>query len=343
MKKSILQQLKDCFIDQMAPTITYMVGVFLVVSFYALSTKEEIEILYPVALALMTYLVYFLQAFLRFLSFQKKLNSMAEYQDVEIKTHTVTEAIVKDKIFSIHSKYSNQVYEMELRHQEESRFLSSWIHNMKTPVSVTNLLLQRYQLGQLTKEELLQGLTEENEKLNGQLDMVLNIFRLNEFEKDYLPTKVNLAESLNSIINQNQKQFIYNRIFPKVIKPEQDLYVLSDAKWNNLVLTQLISNAIKYSKATDMKQAGKIEFTLEQIEDQVLLTIKDYGMGIPEYDLPRIFEPFFTGENGRSIKGASGIGLYFCKEVTRMLGHKLEITSKVGEGTSVILTYLTKL
>ncbi len=343
MRKSILKQLKDCLLDQMAPTITYMIGVFLVVSFYALSTTESIELLYPIILALVVYLVYFLITFLRFHSFQKHLHAMAEHQDIEVKVHSISEALVKEKIFSIHSKYANQIHQMEMKNQENSRFISTWVHNMKTPISVTNLILQRYQLNQLGKEELLHGLEEENEKLNGQLDMVLNIFRMSEFEKDYLPTQVNLTESINQIINQHQKQFIYNRIFPRVSKPDKDIYILSDAKWNNLVISQIISNGIKYSKPSEGMEAGKLEFTLQQREDKVALIIKDYGMGIPEYDLPRIYEPFFTGDNGRSTKGASGIGLYFCKEVLRMLGHELTITSKVGEGTTVTITYLAKL
>ncbi len=343
MKKSILQQLKACFLDQLAPTITYMIGVFLVASFYALSTDGDIEITYPLILALVIYLIYFTVTFLRYLSFKKALHSMTEHQDVEVRTHTVTEALVRDHIFHLHHDYATKIHEMEMKNQKEARFLSTWLHNMKTPVAVTSLILQRYQLGQLTEEEFLSGLIEENGKLNGQQDMVLDIFRMNEFEKDYLPTQVNLTEALNQLINQNQKQFIYSRIYPKVQKPNQDLYVLSDAKWNNLVIGQLISNGIKYSRPMEGEEAGKIEFTLKQEKDRVILMIQDYGKGIPEYDLPRIYEPFFTGDNGRSTKGASGIGLYFCKEVCRMLGHELNITSKTGEGTTVTLTYLAKL
>ncbi len=343
MRKNILQQLKACFLDQMTPTITYLIGVFLVVSFYAISTDRSIEIIYPLTLAVVVYLIYFLIAFIRFMSFCKALNAMAEHQDVDVVTHSVCEAMVKQKIYQIHSQYSSQIHKMEMKSQEESRFLSTWVHNMKTPVSVNNLILQRYQLNQISREELILGFSEENEKLNRQLDMVLNLFRVNEFEKDYLPAPVNLTESLNRIINQNQKQFIYNRVFPKMNQPDRDLIVLSDAKWNNLVISQLISNGIKYSKPLEGEEAGKMEFTMEQKEGKVTLVIRDFGKGIPEYDLPRVYEPFFTGDNGRNTKGASGIGLYFCKEVCRMLGHELNITSIVGEGTTVTLTYLAKL
>ena len=119
--------------------------------------------------------------------------------------------------------------------------------------------------------------------------------------------------------------------------------VLSDAKWNNLVLQQIISNGIKYSKPEEGQESKTMDFTLKQVEDKVILTIQDYGKGIPEYDMPSIFEPFFTGDNGRNTKGSSGIGLYFCKEVCTMLGHELNVESYVGLGTTVTLTYLAKL
>lgn len=343
MTKLLLRNLGNCFKDQMLPTITYVVGVLLVVSFYALSSKEEIEYLYPLTLALVVYVIYFLIAFLRFLSFQKALQALSEHQDVEVKTSSYTEKQVKQRMFQVHSTYSQKIHDMEMRNKEEVRFLSTWVHNMKTPVSVTNLILQRFNLGKMSKEELLTGLMEENEKLNGQLDMVLNLLRMNEFVKDYLPEQVNLTKSLNEVINQNQKLFIYNRIYPKVEKPEADVYVLSDAKWNNLVLQQIIANGVKYARSENPEETKNMDFSMVRKKDKVVLTIRDYGKGIPEYDLPRVFEPFFTGENGRTTKGASGIGLYFCKEVCKMLGHELAIASEVGKGTTVTITYLAKL
>ena len=343
MRKSFLINLKHCFMDQLAPTITYFLGVLLVFSFYELSSTKPVEILYPLSLALVVYLVYFIIALLKYIRFQNELIAMAEHQDVDVRTHSNMEESIKEQIFHIHSKYSGQIHEMEMKNQKESRFMSTWIHNMKTPVSVNNLIMQRHQLGQITTEELMIGMQQENGKLNDQLDMVLNMLRMKEFVKDYQPTTVNLSKCLLEVINGCQKQFIYSRIFPMVEKQERDFMVLSDAKWNNLVLQQIISNGIKYSKPEEGQESKTMDFTLKQVEDKVILTIQDYGKGIPEYDMPSIFEPFFTGDNGRNTKGSSGIGLYFCKEVCTMLGHELNVESYVGLGTTVTLTYLAKL
>lgn len=68
------------------------------------------------------------------------------------------------------------------------------------------------------------------------------------------------------------------------------------------------------------------------------MIVRDTGMGIRSEDLPRIFEKGFTGYNGRMDKKASGLGLYLCKGVCDKLGHQIDVVSKEGEGTQVILT-----
>lgn len=74
----------------------------------------------------------------------------------------------------------------------------------------------------------------------------------------------------------------------------------------------------------------------------MVLTIADQGPGIPPEDLPRVFEPFFTGENGRRFGGATGIGLYLVRRIVDELEHEIAMESAPGAGTTVRLTYLTK-
>ena len=154
--------------------------------------------------------------------------------------------------------------------------------------------------------------------------------------------------------------------------------ILSDRKWNRHMVEQILSNAVKYSypgkeiegstqeetqgeiqkgtrknieeemgqKITDeiaeesSNRAKNVYITITSEKQKVILTIKDEGIGIPSYDMKRIFEPFFTGENGRKQKNASGIGLYFCKEISEMLGCMLQVDSEENKGTTVTITYL---
>jgi signal transduction histidine kinase len=132
-----------------------------------------------------------------------------------------------------------------------------------------------------------------------------------------------------------------NHIYPRFVSVQKPVYVLTDRKWHGMLLDQIISNAIKYSAAK--KTEGYVYFDISQKPDAVELTITDSGIGIPEYDMERIFEPFFTGENGRQTGNSSGIGLYLCRRICDKLGHVLSIESVRGKKTEVKIRYLSKL
>ena len=103
---------------------------------------------------------------------------------------------------------------------------------------------------------------------------------------------------------------------------------MTDEKWLQFVLEQLIGNALKYTPA------GSVTIRLEA---PATLVIEDTGIGIAPEDLPRIFERGFTGCNGRADKKASGLGLYLCARVCKNLGHTIRAESTPGKGTRVYL------
>jgi len=83
----------------------------------------------------------------------------------------------------------------------------------------------------------------------------------------------------------------------------------------------------------------KIVISAIEKDDYVQLAICDEGIGIPASDLSRVTKAFFTGENGRKTGESTGMGLYLAKEICEKLGHELVITSEVGKGTIVTVTF----
>ena len=108
--------------------------------------------------------------------------------------------------------------------------------------------------------------------------------------------------------------------------------MLTDEKWLGFCVEQILSNAVKYTP-----QGGSVSI----FEQGNSLVVQDNGIGISPWDLPRIFEKGFTGENGRLDKRASGIGLYLTKQVLQRLGHGIDIDSRQGFGTRVSLHFYT--
>lgn len=223
-------------------------------------------------------------------------------------------------------------------HQQQLEFINLWVHQMKTPISAIHLIMQRSNPASAAERERWNEIEGELDKLNHGLDLSLSMARLSDFSVDYLVQPVDLLSMLRELINEHKKTWIRYHIFPRIEAAEQEWLVYTDPKWNRFILEQIIYNAIKYT--SQVKPQSDLMISLQRDEKWIRLEVKDQGPGIPSQDLPRLFEPFFTGENGRQFASATGMGLYLVKKVTEELGHTIEVTSEVGEGSIFTIKYM---
>lgn len=200
-------------------------------------------------------------------------------------------------------------------------YYSMWVHQIKTPIAAMNFLLDNEEVDQ-------KNLQQELFKIERYVEMVLTYIRLDSTSSDYVITKINLDEVVKDSVKKYATIFINKKI--KLNFVSHETMVISDKKWLSFAIEQILGNSVKYSNT-----GGKI--TIETCENKLI--VEDNGMGIKEEDLPRIFEKGFTGFNGRYEKKSSGLGLYLCKKTLDKLGHHIEISSKVGEGTRVEITF----
>lgn len=116
-----------------------------------------------------------------------------------------------------------------------------------------------------------------------------------------------------------------------------EIQVNTDSKWIVFILNQILQNCSKYRKTeSDLE----IEIFAKQGKEQVILYVKDNGIGIKKGEISRVFEKGFTGTNGRLLnKKSTGIGLYLCKKLCDKLGMALELNSEQEEGTEVRLVF----
>jgi signal transduction histidine kinase len=263
---------------------------------------------------------------------------MIRVYDYQEEFNTEINKKVYESMKRLHADYLDKLNASETIRKNERRFLSLWIHNIKTPVTVTDLLIQRLERGELEQTAGIQAMKEENKKLLSKLDTVLNVTRLEDFAKDYVPEQIDLITELHTILHKNKSLFNYNHVQPKIETDLKEAIILSDKKWNELMADQIISNAVKYSKKEE-GASKNVYFKVAVEGKNIILTIRDEGIGIPKHYITKICEPFFTGDGGRNGYQSSGIGLYFCSEVCKKLGHTLKISSQVGEGTEVMITY----
>ena len=200
-------------------------------------------------------------------------------------------------------------------------YYSMWVHQIKTPIAAMNFLLDNEEVDQkILQQELF--------KIERYVEMVLTYIRLDSTSSDYVITKINLDEVVKDSVKKYATIFINKKI--KLNYVSHETMVISDKKWLSFAFEQILGNSVKYTSTGG-------EITIETCENKLI--IEDNGMGIKEEDLPRIFEKGFTGFNGRYEKKSSGLGLYLCKKTLDKLGHHVEISSKVGEGTRIEIIF----
>jgi signal transduction histidine kinase len=340
-----------CYLkDRLAFILGYIVNSLLLVLFFNLILRSRgeshLEIAYPLLISGFILIAILTVQWLHFYPYQKQLLEMDTKPEFKTTVKTVEQSLHYNVLARQYQHYMNQLMEQQKNDRFFRRFLSQWVHHLKTPVSVIDLILQKYQdtanLGESETmdkwTQLISDIGQENSRILDGLDQVLSFIRLEKFAEDYSPAKTDLLEDLNQVIHQRKNQFILHHVFPKVICDFQKVYVLTDSKWNRILLEQLLSNAIKYSAVEN--DAKNVFINIRDDGRHIWLTIADQGMGIPPYDLPRVFDPFFTGENGRKVKSSSGIGLYLCKQISQQLGQTLELESDLVSGTKATIGYL---
>lgn len=346
-KKVLVNFLKD----KLSFTVGYFLSTILILFYgYLISTKSDV--IYPLIISTIIYVFIIFNEWIKYYRFNRSFNEGIENRYFNLNPKTNEQKEIAKAIFKIHENYTNKISTIYAQNADNKYFLSQWIHNIKTPTSIIDLVVQKASkeiksndedrtINQTDILKLFFDIREENNKVKSGLDQILNISRLNDFSKDYDPQDVDLVLLLKEVINSKKNQFIYNNVFPKIEFNYEKILIVTDKKWNKFMLEQIISNSIKYSGNNKLKKY--VYFNIYLYNKEVKLTIRDEGIGIPGYDIKRVFEPFFTGENGRKVSGATGIGLYICKLISKKLNHNITIDSKINKGTIFSITYPSKI
>jgi OmpR family two-component system sensor histidine kinase YxdK len=327
------------FLREHSPLILiHIVQLFLVLMIYWLDGyRNVLTALYSVFLGLIILTGYLIYRYITHQSLYKRLTDPLETLDESIQGggYSPLSEALDDLLQVQYQHYLQQLKLGEKTRNDHLTFINQWVHQMKTPLSVIRLMMEE------GDDPRSASLLEETARLEKGLDTVLNAARLEVFDRDFRVESVSLRVIAENVIHENKRLFIGSKVYPELtIQP--NLVVETDAKWLSFMIDQIITNAIKYS--ADSNQKVTIASTIRGKE--AVLEIRDHGIGIPQSDRKRVFQPFFTGDNGRLYRESTGMGLYFVQEISKRLGHRIELESEVGSGTAIRLifsSYLTKM
>jgi signal transduction histidine kinase len=243
----------------------------------------------------------------------------------------------KDELYVLSENINNLLSRIENAIDREKQFTSDASHELRTPLAVikgTMEVLIRKPRNQQEYEEKIQFCISEVNRLNHMVDQLLLLAR---FENQ----KQNVKQEtiyLNALILDNLTRFSEKSENKKLkIKAEftEDYYLISDNYLVSIIISNLISNAIKYSNPN-----GEIAIKLGKKNDEITFSITDYGVGIAKNDLDKIFNSFYRSDvsNHPEIKG-TGLGLSIVKRLCDLLKLEIAVESKLNQGTAFILSF----
>lgn len=297
-------------------------GIF-ALSFYLYRLPLK-AVLYPAALCAMLGTGLLVADFLRVRRLHARLCTAKRLTAAMLDTLPEPDGIVsadyRDLVFLTRQELIAAEAEASARYRDMMDYYTAWVHQIKTPIASMRLKLEG--LDSAASREMSSDLF----RIEQYVEMVLAFLRLDSESGDYVFAEQELDGIIKSAVRRFSSEFIMRRLSLRY--EPVCLRVVTDEKWLEFVIEQLLSNALKYTRS------GSISIYLRE---PAALCIEDTGIGIAASDLPRVFEKGYTGYNGRSDKRASGIGLYLCRQVCGRLGIGISISSEEDVGTTVCL------
>lgn len=238
------------------------------------------------------------------------------------------------------SRLQEQQTRERLISQMKSEFISIAAHQLRTPLSAVKWTLKMLgdgDMGELSPEqkEFLARGYQVNERMIQLVGDLLNVARIEEGRFGYRFEPTDFGNYLSQYLDRYHFQAESKNIKLIYEKPSWTPPKLTiDAAKMDLVLQNLLDNAMKYSKP-----GGTVSVNVRLIPDHIEVTIADSGVGIPRHQMHRLFTKFFRGDNVvRMQTEGSGLGLFIVKNIVKNHGGDIRAESEEGKGTKMIFT-----
>lgn len=234
---------------------------------------------------------------------------------------------------------SQRVLEQERRQARNNMEFASMVsHELRTPLNIISLssnLLQQYgnRWAKHKKQEYFNRIQRGVETISLLVDEVSIIGKASAQKLKFAPTKLDLQQFCQVLLedlqlaNGGQRRINFSIL--------GDLRAFLDKSILQLVLTNLLENALKYSP-----QGQAVDFVVTASPEQITFKIRDSGIGISQRDLQKLFEPFYRGENVGQLPG-NGLGLAVVKKLVQLHGGEITVNSQIKMGTEFIVSLPT--
>jgi len=239
-----------------------------------------------------------------------------------------------DELAELAETFNSMLDRLEKAFKKQEQFVSDASHELRTPISIIkgyiNILDRWGKEDKEIKEEAVESIKSEIQSMNDLIESLLFLARgdLAEIETSY--ERFYFNNVVEEIIKENK--ILDKDINYKYIEKDR-VEIYADKLLIKQLLRIFIENSRKYTG-----DGGNIVIESEEIENNIKITIKDDGKGIPKKDIPHIFDRFYKIDKSRSDeKGSSGLGLSIAMKIVELHNGDIDVESEVGEGTKITI------
>jgi len=217
----------------------------------------------------------------------------------------------------------------------QSDLISEFVHELRTPLaslSTATYLLLRPEMSREQQEQIVNNIHNETLRLNSLASSFLDLARLESGRVQFRKSTFDVMDLLHECSDVMETKADEDRIQIRIIEPEGPTLLEADRDKLKQVVLNLLSNAIKYNRPN-----GSIILKTEIRENKMIISVQDTGVGIPEDAVGHIFEKFYRVRENEAKVSGTGLGLSICKQIVQGHGGTIEIKSKLGIGTNILV------
>lgn len=231
-----------------------------------------------------------------------------------------------DELGALAKSFNSMTKRIREMIKSKEQLLLDVSHELRSPLTRVKVALES-----IPQDKTKESISEDLDEIEKMITNILETERLNSSHGKLYLKETNISEILREVVQGFQDKH------PGVINlASEDIQLKIDVDRVKIVLKNVIENALKYSSS----ESRPVEVSMTNEEKFVVIQIKDHGDGIPQEEIPYIFEPFYRIDKSRSKEtGGYGLGLSLCKKIMEAHGGMIVINSTPGDGTMVILKF----
>lgn len=243
----------------------------------------------------------------------------------------------KDELFILTSSINQLLDRMQEAIEREKQFTADASHQLRTPLAVLKgtleVLIRKPRTEEIYQERIQYSIQEIN-RISEIVDQLLILARFDKTKHKLVQQPINLQTTVDDVLHRYRGTILEKGLAVNV-KAIKESVIQSDPYYIDLILDNVLSNAIKYTRKN-----SAIDILISKKENQLYCQIQDQGIGIKTEDIDHIFNPFFRSDalEHKNIKG-NGLGLSIVKKASELLDIKITITSELKKGTCFTLSF----